>query len=155
MASGYHKTGPPTSPPSSPPTRSQASVHSTACRLLHASQAFPLIQVARPALSSCPALRPPHGNPSHPSRPSSNVISSVKALLISPTGCVFFLLSTSSDSTFFVHQGTFLTLQPFVSFLCPCDLSLSSYEILKSLEAKTILLDCLQLLVEPITLSIQ
>lgn len=125
MSSWCHQSGPPTSPASSPTTRAYAP------RTLNSLPAPPGIPgfptYVEWLFLPCPAPPHSHGNPSHPSRPSSNVISSVKALLISPTGCAIFLFSVSSDSTFFVHQGTFLTLQPFVSFLLgPCYLSLSS-----------------------------
>lgn len=105
-----------------------------------------LCEAAHPELSSCqaPSLPHSHGNPSHPSRPSSNVISSVKALLIFPTGCAFFLLSMSIDSTFFVplSLGALFLLYPSVSsFLWTCNLSI--HEILRSVEAKRILLTCL------------
>ena len=106
-------------------------------------------------LSSLPARPPPsphsHGNPSPPSRPSSNVISSVKALLIFPTGCAFFLLSMSIDSPFFVplSPGALFLLYPSVSSSGTCNLSI--HEILRSLEEKTILLTYLHHPAEQIT----
>lgn len=145
MFSWYHKTIPPTSPASSPATCSDAP---STLNYLPAPPHIPSFPtcVKLLILSSLPAMPPlphSHGNPSHPSRPSSNVISSVKALLIFPTGCAFFLRSMISDSTFFVP----LLLGHFSYSAAICFLLLVSlqplpplpYEILRSLEAKTIL----------------
>ena len=120
-----------------------------------------LCEAAHPELSSCqaPSLPHSHGNPSHPSRPSSSVISSVKALLICPTGCESFLLSMSIDSTFFVPLSPGALLLYSHLFPPSCELATSPYmrffffihEILRFLEAKTILLTYLHHPAEKVT----
>lgn len=87
-----------------------------------------LCEVAHPALSSCHAPPIPW-NPSHPSRPSSNVISSMKALFISRPGCAHSLLGPSSNSACFVaflwHFSYSVAIVS--SFLCSENLPLHSH----------------------------
>lgn len=104
-----------------------------------------LCKVAHPSFSS--GVPHPHsqGNPSHPSRPSSNVISSMKVLLISSTGCVF-LPSMSSNSTFFVPllSGHFSYSAAISFFLVRLQPLPPTWDF-KILEAKTALLTYPQL----------
>lgn len=126
---GTTKPPQPTSPASFPSTRTDAPV---TLNYLLASLHIPGFPTCVKLLipRSLPATPPPiPWNPSHPSRPSSNVISSMKALFISRPGCAHSLLGPSSNSACFVaflwHFSYSVAIVS--SFLCSENLPLHSH----------------------------